>query len=126
MAITKALRTRYTPEGLIAEFHRNSHYPAAEWRAITSAEPIDPNVVTHKLRAALDDAAAFVSRMPTGELGLLFIEADKVVQPDPDRLDSYQTHAGQLRGHWPTSAEITTAMFELYNKEPDDDNEPQP
>jgi len=108
----------YTPEGLIAEIRRNSNYPAAEWRALASTEPIDPDVVMPKLRAALNDAEAFVSRMPTNKIGLLFFQAGKVVQPEPDRLDSYETHAGQLRGHWPTSPDITTAMFERHNKKP--------
>ena len=106
----------YTPEGLIAEVRRNSNYPAAEWRAIDSTEPIDPKVVTTKLRAALDDAEAFVARMPTDKAGLLFLQAAKVVQPDPGRLDTYQTHRGQRRGQWPSSPEITAAMFERYNK----------
>lgn len=114
----------YTPEGLIAEIRRNSNYPAAEWRALAGTEPIDPAIITKKLRAALDDAEAFVTRMPTDKLGLLFLQAGKVVQPDPDRLDSYQTHAGQLRGHWPTSADITAAMFERYNKKTN--GEPKP
>ncbi len=78
----------YTPEGLIAEIRRNSNYPAAEWRALASAEPIEPNAVMTKLRAALDDAEAFVARMPTEKIGLLFLQAGKVVQPDPDRLNS--------------------------------------
>jgi hypothetical protein len=108
----------YTPEGLIAEIRRNSIYPAAEWRALASAAPIDPGVIMTKLRAALNDAETFVSRMPTEKIGLLFLEAGKVVQPDPDRLDSYQTHAGQSRGHWPSSAEITAAMLERYNEKP--------
>jgi len=115
----------YTPEGLIAEIRRNSNYPAAEWRALASAEPIDPSVVLPKLRAALDNAEAFVSRMPTDKIGLLFLQAGKVVQPDPDRLGIYQTHAGQTRGHWPTSADITTAMLERYNKKLNG-NEPKP
>lgn len=106
----------YTPEGLIAEIRRNSHYPAAEWRALSSAEPIDPAITTKKLRLALDEAEAFVSRMPTDKLGLLFLEAGKVVQPDPDRLESYETQAGKLRGHWPSSPEIAAAMLERYNK----------
>ncbi len=106
----------YTPEGLIAEIRRNSNYPAAEWRALAGTEPIHPDVVIPKLRAALDDADAFVSRMPTNRIGLLFFQAGKVVQPEPERLDGYQTHAGQLRGHWPTSPDITMAMFERYNK----------
>lgn len=115
----------YTPEGLISEIRRNSNYPAAEWRALASAEPIDPNSVMTKLRSALDDAETFVSRMPTEKVGLLFLQAGKVVQPDPDRLDSYETHAGQPRGHWPSSAEITAAMLERYSKKPNE-NEPPP
>ena len=115
----------YTPEGLIAEIRRNSNYPAAEWRALASAEPIDPNAVMTKLRAALDDAEAFVGRMPTEKVGLLFLQAGKVVQPDPDRLNTYQTHAGQTRGHWPTSADIAAAMLERYNKKPNG-NTPKP
>jgi len=115
----------FTPEGLIAEIRRNSNYPAAEWRGIASTEPIDAAIITKKLRAALDDAEAFVSRMPTDKIGLLFFQAGEVVQPDPDRLDSYQTHAGQLRGHWPTNADITAAMFGRYNKKPNG-GEPKP
>src|SRR5262249_2001089 len=108
----------YTPEGLIAEIRRNSNYPAAEWRAIASAEPIDPNIVMTKLRTSLDEAEAFVTRVSGDKLGLLFRQACKAVQPDSGLLDSYQTHAGQLRGHWPTSAGITAAMLERYNKKP--------
>jgi len=106
----------YTPEGLIAEIRRNSNYPAAEWRALVTAEPIDPPAVLARLRMALDEAEAFVSRMPTDKLGLLFLQGGKVVQPAPDRLESYETHAGQIRGHWPSSAAIGTAMLEHYNK----------
>jgi hypothetical protein len=115
----------YTPEGLIAEIRRNSHYPAAEWRALATTQPLDPALVMSKLRAALDEAEAFVSRMPTDKLGLLFIQDSKVVQPNPEHLDSYQTHAGQRRGHWPSNPEITAAMLERYNQKPNG-NEPQP
>jgi hypothetical protein len=83
-----------------------------------STEPLDPRVITTELRAALDDAEAFVTRMPTDKFGLLFFEAGKLTQPDPDRLETYQTHAGQRRGQWPASAEITAAMFERYTQAP--------
>jgi hypothetical protein len=115
----------YTPEGLIAEIRRNSNYPAAEWRALTSAEPLNPTLVITKLRGALDDAEAFVSRMPTEKIGLLFLQAGKVVQPNPDHLQDYRTHAGQTRGHWPTSPDITAAMLERYDTKPNG-NEPTP
>src|SRR6266571_477204 len=55
----------FTPEGLIAEIRRNSNYPAADWRALMSTEPIDPKITTMRLRSALDDAETFVARMPT-------------------------------------------------------------
>ncbi len=102
----------FTPEGLIAEIRRNSNYPAGEWNALEMSEPIDPKGILMKLRAGLDEAEAFVVRMPTAKAGLLFLQDGKVVQPDPARLDDYETHAGQRRGHWPTSLEISSAMLE--------------
>ena len=106
----------FTPEGLIAEIRRNSNYPAPEWKRLASSEPLDPKVVTARVRAALDEAEAFVNRMPSESAGLLFLKADKVVQPDPDRLGEYQTHAGARRGHWPSSSEIAAAMLERYSQ----------
>jgi len=108
----------FTPEGLIAEIRRNAHYPAAEWRALVTAEPLDPALVTTQLRDALDEPEAFAGRMPTETMGLLFLKDGRVVQPDPGRLPEYQTHAGQRRGHWPSSAEITAAMLDVYHKPP--------
>jgi hypothetical protein len=102
----------FTPEGLIAEIRRNAHYPIADWNALETAEPIDPKVVTQQLRASLEDAEAFVAQMPTTKAGLLFLKDGKVVQPDPTHLDEYQTHAGEHRGHWPSSPEIAAAMLE--------------
>jgi hypothetical protein len=108
----------FTPEGLIAEIRRNAHYPAAEWRALLTAAPLDPPDISARLRAALDEAEAFVARMPTDKMGLLFLQDGKVVQPDPDHLEAYMTHAGQRRGHWPTSPDIAAAMFEHYKERP--------
>jgi hypothetical protein len=106
----------FTPEGLIAEIRRNSNYPAADWRALLSSEPLDPKDITLRLRSALDEAEIFVTRMPTDKMGVLFLKDGQVVQPDPGRLQDYQTHAGQRRGQWPGSAEISAAMLERYRK----------
>ena len=102
----------FTPEGVIAEIRRNSNYPREDWRALESVEPVDPLVVMKHVRDSLKEAEAFVVQMPTAKAGLLFLENGKVVQPDPTRLNAYQTHAGQRRGHWPSSPEIANAMFE--------------
>jgi hypothetical protein len=107
----------YTPEGLIAEIRRNAmRYREEDLRAVPTNEIIDPKVFHAHLRDVLDEAEAFVMRMPTEKIGLLFLKDGKVVQPDPDHLDDYATHAGQRRGHWPSSLEITAAMFERYIK----------
>jgi hypothetical protein len=107
----------FTPEGLIAQIRRSAHYPAADWRALQATEPVDPIDISARLRKALDEAEAFVTRMPTDKMGLLFIKDGEVTLPDPDRLESYETHAGRRRSHWPTNPEITAAMFErFYNK----------
>jgi hypothetical protein len=108
----------FTPEGLIAEIRRTSNYRPEELQSVQTTEPIDPKTFYARLRAVLDEAEAFVMRMPTEKAGLLFLKGGKVVQPDPDHLDAYETHAGQRRGHWPSSPEISAAMFEHYKKNP--------
>lgn len=115
-AVAKSLG--FTPESLINEIRRLGRYTEADFRRLRSDPPVDPAATMKRVRQVLEEAEAFVKRMPTEKLGLLFLRAGNVVQPDPDRLDAYQTHAGQRRGHWPSSPEITAAMFERYNKKP--------
>jgi hypothetical protein len=56
--------------------------------------------------------------MPTEKAGVLFLSGAQVVQPDPSRLEEYETHAGRRRGQWPTSVEISAAMLERYKYPP--------
>lgn len=107
----------FTPEGLVAEIRRNSNYPLAEWKALVAEKPFDLQQTMSQLRTILTESENFVLQLPTSQIGLLFLEDGKVVQPDPTRLDSYQTHAGQRRGHWPSSPEISAAMFERLAEE---------
>jgi len=88
------------------------------WAAVMNSQSLDPKEITARLRSALDETETFVGRMPTDKMGLLFLKDGRVEQPDPGRLEEYQTHAGQRRGQWPTSAEIMAAMFERYKKPP--------
>lgn len=104
----------FTPEGLIGEIRRNSLYPRAAWDELRSSEPIDPDSTMQRLRAALDEAEAFVLRMPTEKTGRLFLKDGEIVQPDPDRLGDYAEHCGQRRGHWPSNPDIATAMMEKF------------
>ena len=102
----------FTPEGIIQEIRRVANYMDADFRRLASDPPVDPGATMLRLREILAEAEVFVSRMPTAKAGLLFLQGDKVVQPDPVRLGEYQTHEGQRRGHWPGNSEITSAMLE--------------
>lgn len=108
----------FTPEGLINEIRRLARYTEADFRRVASDPPVEPALLMTRFRQDLDEAEVFVMRMPTEKVGLLFLKDGKVVQPDPDQLDEYTTHAGQRRGHWPSSLEISVAMFEHYKKQP--------
>ncbi len=106
----------FTPEGLINEVRRLARYTAADFERVASDPPVDVALIMRRLRQALDEADSFARRIPTEKVGLLFLTDGKVVQPDPDRLDDYETHAGARRGHWPASPEIGSAMLERYGK----------
>ena len=103
-AAAERSRVPRTPAGLIASLRQNLYHPAVEWRTLRCTRSVDPKSTTARLVIALDDAEAFAARMPTGKLNLLFLRDGKVVQPDPDRLEDYQTHAAQSGGHWPAAS----------------------
>ena len=102
----------FTPEGILNEIRRVARYTEADFRRVASDPPVDPVATMIRLRQVLGEAETFVAKMPTEKVGLLFLRDGKVVQPDPTRLHDYQTHAGQRRGHWPGSSEITSAMLD--------------
>jgi hypothetical protein len=111
----------FTPEGLINEVRRLARYTEEDFRRIASDPPIDPAATMTRFRQALDEAEAFVLRMPTDKVGLLFLKNGTVVQPDPGHLDDYATHAGRRRGHWPSTPEIASVMMERYRERPKPD-----
>lgn len=104
----------FTPEGLIDEIRRLARYTAADFARVASDPPADPAATMAQLRQALADAEAFITRMPSSLAGLVFLDGATPVQPDPDRLDAYSTHAGQRRGHWPANPTISAAMIDRY------------
>lgn len=109
----------FTPEGVINEIRRTWNYTKEELQEeVQTTEPIEPKAFYARLRSVFDEAEAFVSRMPAEKAGLLFLKGGQVVQPDPEKLDAYQVHAGQRRGHWPSSSEISTAMLEKTTTKP--------
>jgi hypothetical protein len=107
----------YTPEGLIAEIRRNARYRAEELRQLLADPPIDPVSVFARLRIALDEAEQFVGKMPTADVGILFLAEGRLILPDPAKLDEYTHHRAQRRGHWPSSPEISSSMLQALRKQ---------
>jgi hypothetical protein len=106
-----------TPEGMLSEIRRHSTFTADEFAALATETPLDVKDTHRRIKAMLDDAAAFIALLPSDAVGVLFLDGDIPVQPDPTALDRYPRHAGARRGHWPSSSEIGTAMLERYGKD---------
>lgn len=105
----------WSPESLIAEIRRSARYQDDDLAGLDMEPSMTAGALSNKLRAALNDAEAFVSRMPSEKAGLIFFDDNnRIVQPDPDRLERYGVHAGSRGGHWPSSADITSAMLDAW------------
>lgn len=77
-----------------------------------------------RIRSMMEQALAFISRIPSDAVGVVFLEGGIPVQPDVESLEKYQRRAGAVSGIWPSSPEISEAMLESYKKGPDG-NEPK-
>ncbi len=108
-----------TPEEMLAEIRRHSSFTAEEFQSLAMAEPLDIRRTHRRIKAMLDNAEAFIACLPSDAVGVLFLDGDKPIQPDIDKLDNYPRREGSRRGLWPSSPEIETAMIERYSSDTD-------
>jgi len=101
----------FSPDSLIAEIRRNARYRADDYADLDLVDPVDAATVARDMRAALEQAEAFVQAMPAGKEGLPFLKDGVPRQPDPADVARYTEHAGRRGGHWPSSPEIGSAML---------------
>lgn len=101
----------FSPESLLDELKRNARYAADDFQRLKADPEISGARVMTSLRQATAEAEQFIAQMPTDQIGTIYLENGKPVQPDPSRLESYVTHQPRRRGHWPTVPEITSAML---------------
>jgi hypothetical protein len=105
-----------TPEEMLSEIRRHSTFTAEEFRALATERPIDVQLTHRKIKAMLGEAETFIQQLPSDEVGVLFLEDDRPVQPDPAQLARYTRRAGSRRGAWPSSSEIGSSMLERYGE----------
>ena len=103
-----------SPEEILGDIVRHSRFTTEEFRVLATASPIDVTGLHRRIRSMIDDAERFISAIPSGAVGFVFLSNGKPVQPDLEALDTYQRHAGSTGGVWPSSPGIASAMMERY------------
>jgi hypothetical protein len=107
-----------SPEEMLAEITRHSRFTAEEFRVLATERPLDVSDVHRRIRSMIENAERFISEIPSDDVGFVFLDGDRPVQPDVGAFARYQRRSGARRGVWPSSPGITTAMLEHYQKPP--------
>ena len=105
-----------SPEGMLGEIIRHSRFTAEEFRVLATESPIDVGDLHRRIRNMIEDAERFIDRVASDDVGFVFMDGDRPVQPDPASLARYQRRPGARGGIWPSSTEISRAMLERYRK----------
>jgi hypothetical protein len=105
-----------SPEEMLADITRHSRFTAEEFRVLAMEHTIDVSSLHLRIRDMIEDAESFISRIPSDDVGVVFLEDEKPVQPDLGDMQKYQRRRGSRKGLWPTSSEISSAMLEHYKK----------
>jgi hypothetical protein len=105
-----------TPEEMLTEITRHSRFTAEEFQALATEHPIDVRALHRRIRAMIEDAEAFIARLPSEAVGVIFLDGDTPVQPEIDALDKYRRNPGAPSGVWPSSTDIAHAMLDRYGE----------
>lgn len=105
-----------TPEEMLAEITRHSRFTAEEFQALATEQPVDTHDLHRRIRSMIEHAESFIAKLPSDAVGVVFMDGEKVVQPDVSALDAYQRNPGAPGGLWPSSMEISRAMLERYRE----------
>jgi hypothetical protein len=107
---------RLSPEEMLAEITRHSRFTAEEFRVLATERPIDVPDLHRRIRSMIEDAERFISQIPSDEVGFVFLDGAKPLQPAIGDFGKYQRRPGTRGGVWPSSPAISSAMLENYKK----------
>jgi len=96
--------TGYTPQFIIEEAQRMTHYPRSLLAKIDLVESVDLVECKRHFVSASHAAYALFERLPAEEVGCLYLNERNVpVTPDPASPDfpKLKRHFGSVRGAWP-------------------------
>ena len=105
-----------SPEEMLAEITRHSRFTAEEFRVLATERPIEVPDLHRRIRNMIEDAEDFISGIPSDDVGFVFLDGDKPLQPAIGDFGKYQRRPGARGGVWPSSPDISSAMLENYKK----------
>jgi len=91
----------YTPLSLLDMIGRFARYQDADMTRILVDPRPSAGDLSRRLKAAIQDAEAFVEAMPADQAGRVYVQDGRIVQPDPNGLDAVTAIAATRRGAWP-------------------------
>lgn len=99
----------FSPLALLDWIGRFGRYRDEELKAVATPKPLSAADLSARLRQAIDEARTFVEAMPGEQVGSVYLEAGKVVQPDPKNLSIYERRDATRGGVWPIDPAISPA-----------------
>ena len=93
----------FTPGFLLEQAGRHAAYSQADVDRLSLRKPLDPRSLKRTWLKALEEARELVEALPPGEVGMLYLDGQRPVTPDPrsDRFPDLVRHEGSIRGAWP-------------------------
>jgi len=105
-----------SPEGLLDSIRFNARLTPPDFASLSFDGPVDPAAIVQAMKAMFRSAEDYLAVLPSDEVGFVFIDADRAIQPEPGTWSRYLRHEGRRRGHWPSSPEIAQAMLRRYTE----------
>lgn len=94
----------YTPQFIIEEAQRLTHYPVSQLSNLDLREPVDLVACKKQWLEMTRQAEALFDHLPAEEVGCLYLDAqNRPVTPDPSAPEfaTLRRHYGSVRGAWP-------------------------
>ncbi len=93
----------FTPGFLLEQAARHAAYSQADVDRLSLRKPLDLRSLKRTWLKALEEARELVEALPPGEVGMLYLDGQRPVTPDPrsDRFPDLVRHEGSIRGAWP-------------------------
>jgi hypothetical protein len=108
----------FTPEGLINEVRRLARYIEADFRRVASDPPVDPAATITCMLEVLDEADAFVARMPTERSDCCFCKRTKWCSPSRTGWTCIRPMPASVAAIGRAGRKIAAAMMERYKEDP--------